>query len=115
MAPDPFWLGRWRVTVETLEMTPDVVRMVALVNGASPVALEGPSIAPFVELLDSAGNPVRVLEGGAGITVPKGQLNPINYQNSLSRNQWLRPAAGIYRLRFQGNGGRLEIPLIIGP
>lgn len=115
MAPDPFWLGRWKVTVETLEMTPDVVHMVALVNGASPVALEGPSIAPFVELLDSAGNPVRVLEGGAGITVPKGQLNPINYQNSRSRNQWLRPPAGTYRLRFQGNGGRVEIPLIIGP
>lgn len=115
VALNPFWLGRWKVTVETLEMTPDVVHMVALVNGASPVALEGPWIPPFVELLDSAGNPVRVLEGGAGITVPKGQLNPINYQNSRSRNQWLRPAAGTYRLRFQGNGGRHEIPIVIGP
>jgi hypothetical protein len=114
-APNPFWLGRWKVTVETLEMTPDVVRMQALVNGASPIALEGPWIPPFVELLDSAGNPVRVLEGGAGIAVPKAQLNPINYQNSRSRNQWLRPAAGTYRLRFQGNGSRHEIPLIIGP
>ena len=114
-APDPFWLGRWKVTVETLEITPDVVRMEALVNGASPVALEGPWIPPFVELVDSAGNPVRVLEGGAGIAVPKGQLNPINYQNSRSRNQWLRPAAGTYRLRFQGNGGRHEIPIVIGP
>jgi hypothetical protein len=114
-APTTFWLGRWKVTVETLEMTPDVVRMEALVNGASPVALEGPWIPPFVELLDSAGNPVRVLEGGAGIAVPKAQLNPVNYQNSRSRNQWLRPAAGTYRLRFQGNGGRYEIPLIIAP
>jgi hypothetical protein len=114
-APNPFWLGRWRVTVETLEITPDVVRMEALVNGASPVALEGPGHGPFVELVDSAGNPVRVLEGGAGITVPKLQLNPVNYQNSRSRNQWLRPAAGTYRLRFQGNGGRHEIPIVIGP
>ena len=115
VAPNPFWLGRWKVTVETLEITPDVVRMVALVNGASPVALEGPWIPPFVELLDSAGNTVRVLEGGAGIAVPKTELNPINYQNSRSRNEWLRPAAGTYRLRFQGNGGRHEIPIVIGP
>jgi hypothetical protein len=114
-APNPFWLGRWRVTVETLEITPDVVRMEALVNGASPVALEGPGHGPFVELVDSAGNPVRVLEGGAGITVPKLQLNPVNYQNSRSRNQWLRPAAGTYRLRFQGSGGSHEIPIVIGP
>jgi hypothetical protein len=114
-APNPFWLGRWKVTVETLEITPDVVRMEALVNGASPVALEGPGHGPFVELVDSAGNPVRVLEGGAGITVPKLQLNPVNYQNSRSRNQWLRPAAGTYRLRFQGSGGSHEIPIVIGP
>jgi hypothetical protein len=115
VAPNPFRLGAWKVTVETLEITPDVVHMEALVNGASPVALEGPWIPPFVELLDSAGNPLRVLEAGAGITVPKVQLNPINYQNSRSRNQWLRPAAGTYRLRFQGNGGRYEIPIVIGP
>jgi hypothetical protein len=114
-APNPFWLGRWKVTVETLEITPDIVRMEALVNGASPVALEGPGHGPFVELVDSAGNPVRVLEGGAGITVPKLQLNPVNYQNSRSRNQWLRPAAGTYRLRFQGNGGSHEIPIVIDP
>src|SRR6202023_256295 len=97
-APHPFWLGRWRGPVQTLELTPDVVHMVALVKGAAPVALEGPGHGPFVELLDSAGNPVRNLEGGAGITVPKGQVNPINYQNSRSRNEWLRPAAGTYRL-----------------
>ena len=114
VAPNPFRLGAWRVTVETLELTPDVVHMEAVVNGASPVALEGPGIPPFVELLDSAGNPLRVLVGGAGITVPKGQLNPTNYQNSRSRNQWLRPDAGTYRLRFQGGGGRFEIPIVIG-
>jgi hypothetical protein len=115
VAPNPFRLGAWKVTVETLEITPDVVHMEAVVNGASPVALEGPGIPPFVELLDSAGNPLRVLVGGAGITVPKGQLNPINYQNSRSRNQWLRPAAGTYRLRFQGSGGHFEIPIVISP
>ena len=115
VAPNPFWLGRWKVTVETLEITPDVVHLQALVNGVSNVDLEGPGHGPFVELVDSAGNPVRRLVGGAGITVPKGQLNPINYQNSRSYNQWLRPAAGTYRLVFQGKGGRHEIAIVIGP
>jgi hypothetical protein len=113
-APQPFRLGGWKVTVETLEITPDVVHLQALINGASNVALEGPGKGPFVELLDSAGNPVRRLVGGAGITVPKGQLNPINYQNSRSYNQWLRPADGTYTLRFLGSGGRYEIPIVIG-
>ncbi len=52
---------------------------------------------------------------GAGITVPKQQVNPMNYQNSKTRNEWLRPAAGTCRLRFQGVGGnRYEIPIVIG-
>jgi hypothetical protein len=112
--PSPFRLGAWKVTVETLEITPDILHMQALINGASNVALEGPGHGPFVELVDTAGNPVRRLVGGAGITVPKGQLNPINYQNSRSYNQWLRPADGIYTLRFLGSGSRYEIPIVIG-
>ena len=113
-APKPFRLGAWMVTVETLEITPDVVHLQAIVNGASPEALIGPGKGPFVELLDSAGTPVRLLAGGAGITVPKQQVNPINYQNSRSRNEWLRPADGAYTLRFLGGGGRYEIPIVIG-
>jgi hypothetical protein len=46
--------------------------------------------------------------------VPKQQVNPINYQNSRSRNEWLRPADGAYTLRFLGGGGRYEIPIVIG-
>jgi hypothetical protein len=114
VAPSPFRLGAWKVTVETLEITPDVVHLEALVNGASPVALEGPGMSPFVELVDGAGVPVRSLGGGASITVPKQQVNPVNYQNARSYNTWLRPAGGTYRLRFQGLGRRYEIPIIIG-
>jgi hypothetical protein len=113
VAPKPFRLGAWKVTVETLEITPDVVYMEALVNGASPVELEGPGKGAFVELVDAAGVPVRSLGGGAGITVPKQQVNPVNYQNARTRNTWLRPAAGAYRLRFQGGGGQFEIPIVI--
>ncbi len=113
-APKPFRLGAWMVTVETLEITPDVVRLQAIVNGASPAALEGPGKGPFVELVDPAGNPVRLLAGGAGITVPKQQVNPMNYQNSRTRNESLRPADGVYTLQFLGGGGRYEIPIVIG-
>ena len=113
-APSQFRLGGWKVTIEKLELTPDVVRLQTLVNGASPVAVRGPGVGDFVELIDAAGNPVRDLGGGASITVPKQQVNPINYQNSRTYDQWLRPAAGTYRLRFQGGGGRFEIPIVIG-
>jgi hypothetical protein len=64
-------------------------------------------------LVDAAGNPVRILESGAGITVPKQQVNPMNYQNARTRAEWLPPAAGTYWLRFQGGGGRFEIAITI--
>jgi hypothetical protein len=113
-SPASFRLGGWKVTVERLELTPAVINLQTLVNGASPEAILGPGKAAFVELLDASGNPVKQLAGGAGITVPKQQVNPMNYQNSRTRNEWTRPAAGSYTLRFQGGGGRFEIPVIIG-
>jgi hypothetical protein len=113
-APNQFRLGAWNVTVETLELTPAVVHLQTVVNGASPEALVGPGNGAFVELVDAAGNPVSVLASDAGITVPKGQLNPVNYLNSRTGNEWLRPAAGTYRLLFQGGGGRYEITVVVG-
>jgi hypothetical protein len=113
-APNQFRLGTWNVTVEKLELTPAVVHLQTVVHGASPGMLVGPGKGAFVELVDAAGNPVRDLSGGAGITVPKGEVNPVNYLNSRTRDEWLRPAAGAYWLRFQGGGGRFEIPVIVG-
>jgi hypothetical protein len=112
-APSPFRLGAWKVTVERLEITPAVVRLQTVVNGASPMAITGPGKAAFVELVDAAGNPLRDIGGGAGITVPKLELNPTNYQNSRTRDEWLRPAAGTYRLRFHGGGVTYEIPVVV--
>jgi hypothetical protein len=112
-APSPFRLGAWKVTVERLEITPAVVRLQTVVNGASPVAIVGPGKAAFVELVDAAGNPLKDIGGGAGITVPKLELNPTNYQNSRTRDEWLRPAAGTYRLRFHGGGVTYEIPVVV--
>jgi hypothetical protein len=113
-APNQFRLGAWKVTIERLELTPTVVHLQTLVNGASPVAIGGPPNADFVELVDAAGVPVKSLGGGASITVPKQQVNPVNYQNARTYNTWLRPAAGTYRLRFQGSGSHFDIPIVIG-
>lgn len=113
-APNQFRLGAWRVTIETLELTPAVVHLQTVVNGASPAMLVGPGKGAFVELVDAAGNPIRDLAGGAGITVPKQEVNPVNYLNSRTRDEWLRPAGGTYRLRFQGGGGRYEITVVVG-
>jgi hypothetical protein len=113
--PRQFQLGAWKVTIEKLVLTPAVVQLQTLVNGASPVAVVGPGKAAFVELIDAAGNPVRDLGGGASIAVPKLQVNPVTYQNARTYDQWLRPPAGTYRLRFQGGGARFEIPIVIGP
>ena len=112
-APGQFRLGAWKVTIERLELTPTVVHLQTVVNGASPVAISGPGEAVFVELIDAAGVPVKSLGGGASITVPKGQINPVNYQNARTYNSWLRPAAGTYRLRFQGSGGRYEVIVVV--
>ena len=112
-APNQFRLGAWKVTIERLQLTPTVVYLQTLVNGASPVAISGPGNAVFVELVDAAGVPVKSLGGGASITVPKQEVNPVNYQNARTYNTWLRPAAGTYRLRFQGSGARYEVIVVV--
>jgi len=112
-APNQFRLGAWKVTIERLQLTPTVVYLQTLVNGASPVAISGPGNAIFVELVDAAGVPVKSLGGGASITVPKQDVNPVNYQNARTYNTWLRPAAGTYRLRFQGSGARYEVVVVV--
>ena len=112
-APNQFRLGAWKVTIERLELTPTVVHLQTLVNGASPETIGGPPNTDFVELVDDAGVPVKSLGGGASITVPKQQVNPVNYQNARTYNTWSRPAAGTYRLRFQGGGGRYEVIVVI--
>src|SRR2546427_6738582 len=58
-APSQVKLGAWKVTIERLELTPTVVHLQTLVNGASPVAIGVPGNAAFVELVDAAGVPVR--------------------------------------------------------
>jgi hypothetical protein len=111
-APSRFRLGGWTVQIETLEVTPAVIHLQAVVNGASPPDVIGPGVmASFLELLDAAGNQLKVVSSDAGITVPKQQVNPSNYHNARVSYEWARPGPGTYRLRFQGGGGTYELEL----
>jgi len=113
-APAQFNMGAWTLKIETLELTPSVVHLQAVVSGAAPDDLSGPGVKySFLDLLDAGGHPVKVVAAGAGVTVPKQQLNASNYRNSRINYQWSRPEAGTYRLRFQGGGGAFTLALSI--
>ena len=115
-APAQFRLGAWTVKIETLELTPSVVHLQAVVSGASPDELSGPGVKyAFLDLLDAGGHPVKVVAAGAGVTVPKQQLNASNYRNSRINYQWSRPEIGSYHLLFHGGGGVFTLPLTVQP
>jgi len=115
-APAQFALGRWRGNIEVLEVTPSVIHLRAVINGVSPANAFGPGIPEIITLLDPGGERLEASGGGASITVPKQQVNPVNYQNTRFEFEWPRPAAGgTFQLRFLGGGGSYAIPLAIEP
>jgi len=70
--------------------------------------------APTIHPASSLGARVDFSAADAGITFPKQQVNPVNYQNSRIEYEWPRPtSAGTFQLRFQGGGGSYVIPLTI--
>ena len=111
-APTQFQLGRWKANIEVLEVTPTVVHLQAVINGATPTEIG----LSTVTLLDPAGNVIGQ-ECGAGITVPKGQIDSPSsplYHNARVYCEFRRPLdAGTYRLRFIGPGGSYTIPIPI--
>jgi hypothetical protein len=111
-APQQFPLGRWKGTIEILELTPTVVHLQAVITGASVMEIG----LSTVTLLDPDGNVVG--QGcGAGITVPKTQISSPNsplYHNARVYCEFTRPSSsGLYRIRFQGGGGSYLIPVSI--
>ncbi|HET9848222.1 MAG TPA: hypothetical protein VFR68_06680 [Candidatus Dormibacteraeota bacterium] len=111
-APNQFQLGRWKANIEVLEVTPTVVHLQAVINGATPVDIG----LSTVTLLDPAGNIIG--QGcGAGITVPKTQIDSPNsplYHNARVYCEFTRPSEpGTYRLRFAGGGGTYTIQIPI--
>jgi hypothetical protein len=113
-AAPQFALGRWKGNIEVLEVTPSVIHLRAVINGVSPANAFGPGIPEIITLLDPGGARLQASAGGAGITVPKQQVNPVNYQNTRFEFEWPRPTAGgTFQLRFLGGGGSYSIPVTI--
>ena len=86
-------LGSWKVTIEAAEITPSVIHIMALIDGAS-VSDTGPSTLSLVD----ANGPARSVAYGASVTA--------NYKSTRIDAHWLRPtSASTYQLRFTGGGG----------
>src|SRR5438445_3872245 len=108
--PLHFALGSWKVTLEVVELTPSVVHVQALIDGATVGDVE----QQFMTLLDPSGHEVGQIAGGASVTVPKSQLNSTTYKSTRVNDQWERPAAaGTYQLRVQGNNASHVVSLEI--
>jgi len=105
-----FPLGSWKVTLEVIELTPSVVHVQALIDGATVGDVE----QKFMTLLDPSGREAVRIVSGASVTVPKGQLNSTTYKSTRVNDQWERPAAaGTYHLRVEGNNASHVVSLDI--
>jgi hypothetical protein len=110
--PSQFDLGSWKLTTEAFEITPSVIHLQAVVNGAAV----GDIGQTTVILLDPSGTPVQPIVSGAGVTVPKDQLNSTNDRITRVVDQWLRPATGgTYHLQLSGGGGEQTISFGVDP
>ena len=112
-APKQFQLGRWKATIETFEVTPTVVHLQALINGASVPEIGMDTIA----FVDPAGKTIARGFCGASITVPKTAIDSPSsplYHNARIYCEVARPSTpGTYRIRLQGGGGVFVLPLTI--
>jgi hypothetical protein len=103
-------LGSWKMTLEVVEVTPSVVHLQALIDGASVDQLA----YNFATLLYPSGQAVQQVVGSASVTVPKQQLNGNAPKKTRVDDQWARPATpGAYQLQLQGNGTRATVKLDI--
>jgi hypothetical protein len=110
IAPNQFDLGSWKVTIEMAEVTPSVVHVQAVINGAF-VSEIGTST---VTLTDSFGQTVNPSASSAAVTVPKQQLDSTNSKITRVNDQWPRPTtAGNYQLRFAGGDSVHAIDIMI--
>jgi hypothetical protein len=103
-------VGSWKVTIEAAEITPSVIHIQALIDGAS-VSDTGPSTLSLVE----ANGPARSAAYSASVTVPKQQLTAETYKSTRLNAQWLRlSSAGVYQLRITGGGGTQTLNFQVG-
>jgi hypothetical protein len=111
----PFRLGSWTVTIEVLEVTPAVVHLQAVIDGARVEEVNA-GLEPMISLVDRSGAPVSTVGMFAMTTIAEDELNPATGPPNSARvdMQWLRPgAAGTYQLRFRGNGETRTIAITL--
>jgi hypothetical protein len=102
IVPSQLDLGSWKVTIEAAEVTPSVIHLQAVINGAF-VSQVGRST---VTLSDPLGQIVNPSVESASVTT--------DYKSTRVNDQWLRPtAAGVYQLRFAGGGGTHTFDMMI--
>ena len=102
IVPSQFDLGSWKVTIEAAEVTPSVIHVQAVIDGAFV-----PNIRiSTVTLSDPLGQTVNPSVYSAAATT--------SYKITRVNDQWPRPtAAGVYRLQFAGGGGTNTIDVMI--
>jgi hypothetical protein len=94
-------LGTWKVNVETFELTPSVVHLRALINGAAQAAINDSTAV----LVGPEGSPVKPL------TLETVDAGP--NQTRLDET-WIRPAqAAADQLRVSGGGGQYTANIAI--
>jgi len=111
-APPQVVLGGWTWQLTTVQVTPNVIRVVAIVHGATVDDVTGPP--PPLALAGPGGAPELQLAEGAGITVPKAQLNATNIRTTEVDATWLRGADGTYHLAIRSPAGTRTIDLAVG-
>jgi hypothetical protein len=102
IVPSQFDLGSWKINIEAAEVTPSVIHVQTVIDGAFV-----PQIGTTtVTLTDPLGQTVNPSASSASVT-PTYKITRIN-------DQWLRPtAAGVYQLHFTGGGGTHTIDVMI--
>jgi hypothetical protein len=98
----PFQLGRFNVTIQHLDITPAFINLEASFAGASVDDVAGPDKQNLVTAVDSSGNRLRTVAGGAGIGDGGADVH----------FQWMRPVGnGTYAIHFSLNGATHSTPL----
>ena len=113
-APTRVVVGDWTWQLGTVQATPNVIRVVAIVQGATVSDVIGSGSRRPLAVTDPGGAPAPVLEEGAEITVPKAQINATNIRTTEVHATWLRGAGGTYRLTIQSPTEKLTIDLVVG-
>jgi hypothetical protein len=113
-APAQVVLGGWTWQLTTVQETPNVIRVVAIVQGATVDEVMGAGSPQPLAVTGPGGAPALQLAEGAEITVPKAQINATNIRTTEVDSTWLRGADGTYHLTIRSPTGTRTIDLAVG-